>query len=236
MTCVCVMPYAVQVERDRLAELGATFLGSCGNELHTYGFHLPPCRLPADDYSLRYGRGPENQSAAGDFGMDWEGSRTWLALFITELRAGAHPGVVEVIGSLDGKTVNYWCRWQGWKTTRYTGQGHDTWTHIGFDRTRTQRDQLIFEGGSVPLSQSDIDKVSTAAAAKVMSSPVRGTQTSDHPKPRTLEENVGDLQSNLLQGRRWPQSSDQDLDNDLAALSAKVDKILALLTPAAPPT
>lgn len=226
MACVCVTPECVRVERLRHAELGGTYLGSCGDEHHTYGFHLPPCRLSPGDYSLRYGRGDEHTAAAGDFGMDWKGSREWLALFINQLRAGLHPGVVEVIGSLDGRLVNYWARWQGWKTLRYTGRGHDTWTHIGFDRTKTGKDQLIFEGGSVPLSDNDIKKVADAVFNKIKAMPIPNTSTAGHTKLRTLPQAVGDLFSNGPDGKMWPQSADKQITDDIAILDGKVDQLL----------
>jgi hypothetical protein len=226
MACFCVMPECVRVEKIRLVELGGTFLGSCGDNNHTYGFHLPPCRLPPGDYSLRYGRGDEHTAAAGDFGMDWVGSRQWLALFITQLRAGLHPGVVEVIGSLDGRLVNYWARWQGWKTVRYTGQGHDTWTHIGFDRTKTGKDQQIFEGGSVPLSDADIKKVANAVFDRIAAMPIPNTSTDGYNKLRTLPQAVGDLFSGGPNGKMWPQSSDQQITTAVSIVDDKVDQLL----------
>lgn len=133
--CICVIPPALAVERARLAALGGTLFGVCPDDLHGYGHHLPSCRLPADDYSLRYGRGNPQHSSAIDIGMDWPRSRQWLLWLVAECRAGRKRGVVEIIGQPTGRPVLYWSQANGWREQLYLGAGHDRWTHVGCDRT-----------------------------------------------------------------------------------------------------
>src|SRR5262245_54895416 len=135
MACSCQQPPALTLEIARLRALGGTFLGICGDTSHTYGFHLPSCKLPSTDYSLRYGRGNPLYAAAFDAGMDFPGCRQWLAWIVAEATAGRKPGLVEIIGKLDGHPVLYWAKWQGWRAQTYTGADHATHTHLGFDRT-----------------------------------------------------------------------------------------------------
>lgn len=132
--CVCA-PF-IDTNITRAHQLGLTTLGCCGDEHHTSGFHVPANRLPKSDYSLAHSGKPIdlNQALAGDFSMNTSWARKWLAWFVDQVKAGRMPGVVEIIGSLDGKTVLYWAKWHDWKSRAYTGQGHKTWAHISGDR------------------------------------------------------------------------------------------------------
>lgn len=147
----CTEAPALVIEKSRLAAIGGGFLGICGDANHTYGFHVPAARLPADDYSLR---GPLNDpvcewhAAAIDIGMDWPASRDWLRWLIGEIREGRVQGVAEVIGSYDGVDVRYWSDSSGWETDGqpYTGEGHDTWTHVSVYRSTALQDHHILDG------------------------------------------------------------------------------------------
>jgi hypothetical protein len=66
--------------------------------------------------------------------MNTTWARRWLASVVDKARAGKLPGVVEIIGSLDGVNVLYWAKWHSWKSRTYTGNGHKTWAHISCDR------------------------------------------------------------------------------------------------------
>lgn len=147
----CKQPPALIVEKDRLAAIGGSFLGICGDVNHTYGYHLAAANLPSDDYSLE---GEANDpvcewyASAIDIGMDWPASRDWLAWLIENVREGQLIGVAEVIGSYDGVDVRYWSDNAGWDQAGipYTGQGHDTWTHVSIHRSTAYFDHGILAG------------------------------------------------------------------------------------------
>lgn len=155
--CVCA-PF-IDNNIDRAHQLGMTTLGCCGDVHHTYGFHVPATNLPKTDYSLVYSGKPvdPNQALAGDFGMNTLWARKWLAWFVDQVKAGKMPNVLEIIGSLDGKTALYWAKWHGWVPRVYTGQGHVTWAHISGDRAKGNTTTDFFagfspDGATVPVS------------------------------------------------------------------------------------
>ncbi|WAS95831.1 hypothetical protein [Nannocystis punicea] len=147
----CTAPPALLIEKQRLATIGGSFLGICGDANHTYGFHVPAANLPADDYSLE---GPANvpvcewHAAAIDIGMDWPASRDWLKWLIANIASDEIKGIAEVIGSYDGVNVRYWSDSSGWSTdgVAYQGSGHDTWTHVSVYRSTTLEDHGILAG------------------------------------------------------------------------------------------
>jgi hypothetical protein len=149
----CTFAPALVVERQRLASIGGSFLGICGDANHTYGYHVPAARLPANDYSME---GILNRpvcqwhAAAIDIGMDWPVSRQWLRWLIQKIREGAIKNIGEVIGSYDGQNVRYWSEDDGWTTNgrAYTGEGHDTWTHVAIYRSTALEDHRILYGWS----------------------------------------------------------------------------------------
>ena len=147
----CSAPPALLIERDRLAAIGGSFLGICGDSNHTYGYHVAAANLPADDYSLAgAANAPVCQwhAAAIDIGMDWPASRDWLRWLIEQIRSDAIMGIAEVIGSYDGQNVRYWSDSSGWGTDgeAYTGTGHDSWTHVAVYRSTTLEDHRILAG------------------------------------------------------------------------------------------
>lgn len=147
----CTAPPALLIERRRLQAIGGSFLGICGDANHTYGFHVAAANLPADDYSLE---GAANEpvcewhAAAIDIGMDWPASRDWLRWLIAQIQSGELTGIAEVIGAYDGTNVRYWSDSAGWSTQgdRYTGSGHDTWTHVSIHRSTAWEDHGILAG------------------------------------------------------------------------------------------
>jgi hypothetical protein len=147
----CTAPPALTIEKQRLAGIGGSFLGICGDANHTYGYHVPAANLPDDDYSLE---GAANvpvcqwHAAAIDIGMDWPASRDWLEWLIVQIQTDAITGVAEVIGSYDGVNVRYWSDSSGWSTdgVPYQGQGHDTWTHVAIHRSTALDDHGILAG------------------------------------------------------------------------------------------
>lgn len=134
MSCTCA-PF-IENNQNRAHQLGMTTVGCCGDENHTYGFHVAAYKLPSSDYSLRRSGKPDdmNQACAGDFSMNTAWARKWLGWFVDQAKAGKMPGVVEIIGSLDGKKALYWAKWENWSVRTYTGSGHVGWCHISCDR------------------------------------------------------------------------------------------------------
>lgn len=146
MAGVCAPLTARNIDKAR--GLGVTILGCVGNDLHTFGFHVPANRLPAYDYSRVHSGPPAdpNQACAGDFGMNKPWSRRWLAWLVASVKAGRMPEIVEIIGSLDGSEALYWARWNNWRVQRYTGQGHVAWSHISCDRAKGNSTVDLFDG------------------------------------------------------------------------------------------
>lgn len=62
----------------------------------------------------------------------------------------ARQGVYEVIGSYDGIDVRYWSEDAGWEENgiEYTGEGHDSHTHVSIYRSTTREDHRILLGWS----------------------------------------------------------------------------------------
>jgi hypothetical protein len=149
----CTEAPALVIEKQRLADIGGSFLGICGDVNHTYGYHVPAANLPADDYSLQ---GAANlpvcewHAAAIDIGMDWPVSRDWLAWLIENIRNDDIQGIAEVIGSYDGVNVRYWSDSSGWhqEGEPYGGEGHDSWTHVSVYRSTALDDHGVLLGWS----------------------------------------------------------------------------------------
>lgn len=149
----CKAPPALALERKRLDQIGGSWLGTCGDANHTYGFHVPAANLPSSDYSME---GPENDpvcdwwASAIDIGMDWPASRDWLKWLIKGIIDGNIQNVAEVIGSYDGQDVRYWSDSSGWtiEGKPYSGSGHDSWTHVSIYRSTQLDDHRILFGWS----------------------------------------------------------------------------------------
>ena len=158
------------VEKNRLQAIGAPFLGIIGDASHSFGYHL--CNPPTGDYSRD---GVANQpvgayACALDVGMTgWAASRDWLRWLITEIREDRITGVAEVIGSFDGRNVRYWSdvetpQWQQ-EGVPYSGDGHDTWTHVAIYRSSALIDHKLLAGwtasgyqnGGAPVATGDED-------------------------------------------------------------------------------
>jgi hypothetical protein len=117
-----------------------------GDASHTSGFHRSAREVGRNDYSrTRDPNGSDgpftnwNYACAGDF---WHGGRSRLQnrhiTVLQVLMRGGHPMICEFIGRpWDGRPVYYWARWNGrTQLRRYNGEGHDTWSHIAWYRSR----------------------------------------------------------------------------------------------------
>lgn len=152
MACSCVAAPGLEIERRRLQDvIGAQWLGTCGDQNHTYGYHVAACNLPGSDYSMQ---GAANRpvdaryGCAIDIGMGWPASRSWLRWLIREIREDRITGIAEVIGSYDGRDVRYWSDSSGWDEygENYEGDGHDTWTHVAIYRSTANDDHRLLAG------------------------------------------------------------------------------------------
>jgi len=147
----CKAPPALELEKQRLANIGGSFLGICGDANHTYGYHLPAAQLPSSDYSMQGALNVpvcEWYASAIDIGMDWPASRDWLKWLIVAIQKDDIKGIAEVIGSYDGVDVRYWSDSSGWSVNGqpYSGSGHDTWSHVSIYRSTALVDHGILAG------------------------------------------------------------------------------------------
>ncbi len=128
--------------------LGGASSGVIGNKAHTRGFHRGAAFVPVSDYSRR--RDPNGADGpfphwgwccAGDYA---HGGKPLLrarhAVLLTRLMDDdpALRDVCEFIGQpWADKPVVYWARWDGVRRlVKYTGPGHDRWSHVSLYRSR----------------------------------------------------------------------------------------------------
>lgn len=148
MACSCAS--AINAEMKDWIKLGGGNSGCCGNAAHTYGFHRPANEIPVTDYSRRRESARPvnmNWACAGDFGHSGRSTlRALHATVLTRLMRGELPMICEFIGQpWADKPVYYWARWNGVKTLqRYTGDGHDTWSHISWWRSRADQRAYLY--------------------------------------------------------------------------------------------
>ncbi len=140
MTCVCAS--AIEAEMADWVRLGGGNSGCCGNRAHTYGFHLPGNAVSTSDYSRSHEPGRPyhmDWACAGDFSHRGNSAlRARHATVLTRLMRGELSMICEFIGQpWSDKPIYYWARWNGVATLkRYTGSGHDHWSHISWWRSR----------------------------------------------------------------------------------------------------
>jgi hypothetical protein len=166
--------------------------------------------------------------------MGWPGSRDWLGRLVNAVRSQPfYEPVVEIIGSLDGVNVNYWCRWNGWKTEKYTGSGHDTWTHISYNRELAGTDLNLLGGelmSDVVYDKTDRQRIyatNERARAQALGLPV--IKTVWNPTPTDEPQWVVNQLIALAEAV-------EEQKHQLDAMDAKLDTILQHLTGGAPTT
>lgn len=151
----------ISAEMSDWVTLGGGNSGIVGNSLHDYGFHVAADELPASDYSRQQDpNGPNgpftnwDYACAGDFShKNDESLRSKHRAVLARLMRGELPMICEFIGKpWADQPVYYWARWNGVSTLqRYTGAGHDTWSHISWYRSRAdQRAYLWTPSGGSP--------------------------------------------------------------------------------------
>lgn len=201
MSCTCAP--AIDAEMRDWIKLGGGNSGCCGNNAHTYGFHRAAAEIPANDYSRTHDAGRPvnmNWASAGDFAHNGNAKlRAVHAGILARLMNGELPMICEFIGQpWPDRPVYYWCRWAGVKTLkRYTGKGHDTWSHISWWRSRAdQRSYMYATGGAVAPTPA-------SPSAKVPTYPGHMLKVGSH------EAAVGTFQARM-RVRGWKISVDND--------------------------
>jgi hypothetical protein len=163
---------AIQAEMNEWVALGGSNSGIVGayDGSHPTGFHRAGFEVPTTDYSRRHDPGRPYDMAwccAGDFSHDKQPAlRARHAALLARLKSGdpALSMIVEFIGQpWPDKPVMYWARWDGVKTLkRYTGKGHDHWSHISWQRSRAN------ERANLWTSTTAAQPIQTAAGGKKM--------------------------------------------------------------------
>jgi hypothetical protein len=164
-------PVVVAEMADWVA-LGGGNSGIVGNAGHTFGFHVAADELPADDYSrVLDPNGPNgpyvnwDYATAGDFshGND-EALRGMHRALLARLMRGELPMICEFIGQpWADQPVYYWARWNGDAVLqRYTGEGHDHWSHISWYRSQVNQRAHLW----TPATPTEEDTVQTYVIAQ----------------------------------------------------------------------
>jgi hypothetical protein len=149
----CVCASAISAEMSDWVKLGGGNSGCCGNALHTYGFHCPATAVPVTDYSRRREAAKPyrmNWGCAGDFHHGYDPKLMAMhADVLSGLMHGKFPMIAEMITKpWANKPVYYWARWNGIGTLqRYTGTGHDHWSHISWWRSKANVRAQLWTGG-----------------------------------------------------------------------------------------
>ncbi len=181
MACACAS--AIKAEMADWVALGGGNSGCCGNAAHTYGFHRPANEISSRDYSRRHDTGTPvdmNWACAGDFAhKNQPALRARHAQVLARLMRGELPMICEMITKpWPDKPVYYWARWNGVGVLqRYTGSGHDTWSHISWFRSKA--DQRAYLWTAVPAG---VKVAKPAASTSFPKYPGRIMEFSKHPK------------------------------------------------------
>lgn len=150
----------ISTEMAEWVKLGGGNSGIVGNAAHDYGFHLAANEVGPYDYSRE--RDPEGSdgpyinwsySCAGDFShKNNEALRAKHRAVLSRLMAGQLPMICEFIGKpWADRPVYYWARWNGVGTLqKYTGSGHDHWSHISWFRSRANQRAYLWVPAPTP--------------------------------------------------------------------------------------
>jgi hypothetical protein len=147
----------IVAEMNDWVALGGTNSGIVGDPSHNYGFHRAANEVPASDYSrARDPAGPNapanwDWACAGDFGHGGNAALRARHLAILErLMAGELQMICEFIGQpWADQPVKYWSRWEN-VLKDYDGEGHDTWTHLAWYRSRADQRAYLYTEAPPP--------------------------------------------------------------------------------------
>lgn len=166
----------IEAEMEDWVAQGGGNSGIVGDQNHTYGFHCSANNVPSDDYSRwRDPNGSDgpyvnwNYCCAGDFRHGGNSKlRKMHADVLNGLMDGKYPMICEFIGQpWADKPVYYWARWNGIDTLqRYTGQGHDLWSHISWYRSRVDERAYLWVANMNLDEVQDIWRTDDAIDAK----------------------------------------------------------------------
>lgn len=153
----------IVAEMNDWVALGGGNSGIVGDANHSFGFHVAADELPASDYSrTRDPNGSDgpyvnwDYACAGDFSHKRnETLRAMHRNVLARLMRGELSMICEFIGQpWADQPVYYWARWNGIGTLlRYTGSGHDHWSHISWYRSRV--DQRAYLWVPQPLTTAE---------------------------------------------------------------------------------
>lgn len=145
----------IEAEMADWTSLGGGNSGIIGDQNHTYGFHCSANNVPPSDYSRANdpngSDGPYvnwNYCCAGDFDHKNKSNlRKMHADVLDQLMDGKFPMICEFIGKpWADKPVYYWARWNGVEhLEKYTGQGHDHWSHISWYRSKADQRAYLWK-------------------------------------------------------------------------------------------
>lgn len=149
----------MHAELDKWVELGGQNWGCCPDENHKSGFHMPGFAIPPTDYSRRHEPGlPFDMTYACAIDAAHMKNPQLMEYHAKLLaRLMADDASVNMICEFIGKPwadrpVYYWARWNGITTLKkYTGRGHDTWSHIAVWRSRANERPSLWVPGQVPV-------------------------------------------------------------------------------------
>ena len=140
----CACAPGMDAALDAWVALGGQNWGCCGDRNHHTGFHMAAFAIPVTDYSRRHEPGkPFNMAWACAIDAAHRKDPRLMAVHAQLLaRLMADDPSLSMICEFIGKPwadrpVYYWARWNGITTLKkYTGVGHDTWSHISVWRSR----------------------------------------------------------------------------------------------------
>ena len=161
-----VAPVIVE-EMNEWTAIGGGNSGIVGDPSHSYGFHLAAQELSPTDYSRwrdpNGSAGPYvdwSYACAGDFSHGYDpGLMEMHRLVLQRLMNGELQMICEFIGKpFADQPVLYWARWNGDQTLqRYTGTGHDSWSHISWYRSRVDQRAYLWTPGPVSPTRKRSD-------------------------------------------------------------------------------
>lgn len=232
----------IQSEMSDWVALGGGNSGIVGDQNHDYGFHVAANLLPSSDYSRwRDPNGSDgpyvdwDYCCAGDFSHKNDPRlREMHVDVLSDLMDGKYPMICEFIGKpWPDRPVYYWARWNGIETLqKYTGQGHDHWSHISWYRSRADERANLWTGGDMPETEEIVNGVwhmdgKPAIANKYY--PWR-TDSPAHTPPGSNEWITGGtaIVEAAQRGNKAYETAEA-LKAEVATLAVKVEEILQIL-------
>lgn len=151
---------SLSAEMSDWVALGGGNSGIVPNSAHNYGFHMAANQIGPGDYSRfrdpNGANGPFvnwNWCCAADFShKNDENLRALHRRVLARLMRGELPMVAEFIGKpWADQPVYYWARWNGVGVLqRYTGAGHDHWSHIALFRSMADQRPYLWVSSPTP--------------------------------------------------------------------------------------